>query len=155
LTRSNFTSINSLAPSYLGKELCPLAPSANVCLIRNDLTTIWCEITSSIRTRPINDEDSELDIIDPNPKSYSKALHKEEKELLLCFRPILEGSHHIDEELSLQGKRKKPDNKDTDNLDNTSTGTETDCAIMNRPIKKRSSSRTRGERSICSNQERI
>lgn len=29
----------------------PLAPTCNICLIRNDLTTVWCEVTSSVRTR--------------------------------------------------------------------------------------------------------
>lgn len=34
----------------------PLAPTCNVCLIRDDLTTLWCEVTSSIRTRSVEDE---------------------------------------------------------------------------------------------------
>lgn len=29
----------------------PIAPTCNICLIRKDLTTIWCEVTSSIRTK--------------------------------------------------------------------------------------------------------
>jgi len=77
-----------------GKRPRPLAPGCNVCLIRNDLSTIWCELTSSIRTRRFNDEDSELGIIDHNPKPAAEVLAEEpiaEKELLLCFRPILEG----------------------------------------------------------------
>lgn len=40
----------------LAGRLKPLAPTCNICLIRNDLTTIWCEVTSSIRTRSLGDE---------------------------------------------------------------------------------------------------
>mmetsp|Transcript_7367 Transcript_7367/g.10525 ORF Transcript_7367/g.10525 Transcript_7367/m.10525 type:complete len:252 (-) Transcript_7367:125-880(-) len=34
----------------------PLAPTCNVCLIRDDLTTIWCEVTSSMRTRSLQED---------------------------------------------------------------------------------------------------
>lgn len=37
----------------------PLAPTCNVCLIRDDLTTLWCEVTSSIRTRSVEDDTPE------------------------------------------------------------------------------------------------
>ena len=96
----------------------PLAPSITVRLVREDLTTIWCEITSSIRTRPPNDEDEKANIFAPvaatsvtasgnsgkpaKPSSSaiqegsesvgtSEATEIEEKEVLLCFRPIREG----------------------------------------------------------------
>lgn len=86
----------------------PLAPACNVRLIRHDLSTIWCELTSSIRTRPPNDVDNEFDIQFPsylkqhqnNQKNGSGCNEsadastesiQEEKELLLCFRPIREG----------------------------------------------------------------
>jgi len=39
----------------------PLAPTCNICLIRDDLTTIWCEVTSSIRTRSLREEISPED----------------------------------------------------------------------------------------------
>mmetsp|Transcript_21507 Transcript_21507/g.46735 ORF Transcript_21507/g.46735 Transcript_21507/m.46735 type:complete len:1021 (-) Transcript_21507:158-3220(-) len=84
----------------------PLAPACNVRLIRNDLSTIWCELTSSIRTRPKNDVYSELtsgpsselkggkngsNNNDGNESAVSSEPEQEEKELLLCFRPIREG----------------------------------------------------------------
>jgi len=85
----------------------PLAPACNVRLIRNDLSTIWCELTISIRTRPSNDVDKEFDIVLPptsssqvktlgnnlktSSDSGSESVGDDEKELLLCFRPIREG----------------------------------------------------------------
>lgn len=66
-----------------------------MCLIRKDLTTVWCEVTSSIRTRS-PDEDS------PEPtgsKSSADATPKPQiKELLLCLRPIRDGDK-VDEAL--------------------------------------------------------
>lgn len=61
-------------------------------MVRADLTTLWCELTLSIRTRHLNDEDNELGIIDLNPPTDSMSdVPKEEKELLLCFRPFFIG----------------------------------------------------------------
>lgn len=100
-----------------GKRHRPLAPSITVRLVRDDLTTIWCEITSSIRTRPPNDEDEKANIYAPVATSVtvsgnsgkpgkpsspanqegsesvdtSEGTEIEEKEILLCFRPIREG----------------------------------------------------------------
>lgn len=62
-------------------------------LIQSDLTTMWCELTASIRTRTINDEDSDLGIVDlnPPPKPNGNDEDLEEREVLLCFRPIMAG----------------------------------------------------------------
>jgi len=75
------------------KRARPMAPSRNVCLIRSDLSSIWCELTSSIRTsiaRPADDTErgsvSKEGSVEPEePEEF------EEKEILLCFRPIQEG----------------------------------------------------------------
>mmetsp|Transcript_28092 Transcript_28092/g.46512 ORF Transcript_28092/g.46512 Transcript_28092/m.46512 type:complete len:794 (+) Transcript_28092:229-2610(+) len=98
----------------------PLAPTCNICLIRDDLTTIWCEVTSSIRTRSLKDEAE-----DANPpalalpqakgskssktgssddasdeKQESKQQQPDEiKELLLCLRPIRDGEQKVDESM--------------------------------------------------------
>jgi len=107
----------------------PLAPTCNVCLIRDDLTTIWCEVTSSIRTRIIKDEifdedgESQLGESDVAPATTnsmatvsgikgsksvtSGSVNGEEqtpendhvKELLLCLRPIRDGRETVDENL--------------------------------------------------------
>lgn len=93
----------------------PLAPTCNVCLIRNDLTTIWCEVTSSIRTKDVPEDpdemndlaslsgkpakSSELDTsVDNLPKSSESDSPPtvESKELLLCLRPIRDGDKKVD-----------------------------------------------------------
>lgn len=70
-----------------------IAPGCIVQLICRDLTTLWSELTLSIRTRTRNDEASELGIFDHNPTASTHALKEQliEKEILLCFRPVLLG----------------------------------------------------------------
>ena len=51
----------------------PLAPACNISLIRDDLSTIWCELTSSIRTRSPNDMDKKLIIELPLPPTEAVA----------------------------------------------------------------------------------
>merc|ERR1711957_589727 len=76
----------------------PLAPACNICLVRNDLSTIWCELTCSIRTRPKNNSlsDEINDCSNESADSLANSL-EEEKELLLCFRPIREGGAAAEE----------------------------------------------------------
>jgi PAS domain S-box-containing protein len=128
LTESNgefplWTRVTSVIPStvltrfYLGRRK-PLAPTCNICLIRNDLTTLWCEVTSSVRTREPEeeyDESSEVDSRKPPPSQpdasrassvtnetevevlASKPEEKEGvKEILLCLRPIRDGDEKVD-----------------------------------------------------------
>lgn len=90
----NFCTLTSTAFYFIGNRPRPLAPGCFVGMICSDLTTLWCELTSSIRTRTHNDEDSELGIIDRNPKPVQKGEEEEEqveKEILLCFRPMSQG----------------------------------------------------------------
>lgn len=103
-----------------GKRPKPLAPTCNICLIRDDLTTIWCEVTSSIRTRSLKDELGEeaanssgqgsSSASDKNASSSDAGANAEEpslagagvgevKELLLCLRPIRDGEERVGEEL--------------------------------------------------------
>lgn len=97
----------------------PLAPTCNVCLIRDDLTTIWCEVTSSIRTRSLKEEDESnpfSDTISSAVMTTTTSLESSEekgtesvpsqpsgadeiKELLLCLRPIRDGEEKVDESL--------------------------------------------------------
>jgi hypothetical protein len=89
-----------------------------VCLIRNDLTTLWCEVTSSVRTREPEeefDEAFEVDSRKPPPSQpdasrassvtnetevevlVSKPEEKEGvKEILLCLRPIRDGDEKVE-----------------------------------------------------------
>jgi hypothetical protein len=96
-------------------------------LIRDDLSTIWCELTSSIRTRPSDDVDKELNIVSiqqlktanqkngqligSNESAASSEYAHEEKELLLCFRPIREGDA-VGEELRFCPQIEKNDGSD-------------------------------------------
>ncbi|KAL3779391.1 hypothetical protein HJC23_000501 [Cyclotella cryptica] len=89
----------------------PLAPACIVCLIRDDLSTLWCEVTSSIHTVHISNGDCDPAMLgrkhgapkerqksSDDTSSFKKGTATSEKpevemkELLLCFRPILEGS---------------------------------------------------------------
>jgi len=94
----------------------PLAPTCNVTLIRDDLTTILCEVTSSIRTRSLSDENCDSTLLSgsggqvcpgekgPNAVAGSDntvqggAGISDQKELLLCLRPIRDGDETIGED---------------------------------------------------------
>lgn len=100
----------------------PIAPTCNICLIRNDRSTLWCEVTSSIRYRT-KEEDQVVDDSKDGSESgitpYAKVdtekkssllspvdVDKESRhscrddngsveavqEILLCLRPIRDGS---------------------------------------------------------------
>jgi len=74
----------------------PLAPTCRMCLIRVDLTTVWCEVTSSIRNKS-SDEDVG-DIKATNSKSTeSSEPSGPDQEILLCLRPIRNSSKKVDE----------------------------------------------------------
>lgn len=101
-----------MCSSLLGMRQRPLAPTCNVCLIRDDLTTIWCEVTSSICTRSLTEEYVNLTFVSNNTSTQglssqtsssadSKSAQQRErsdsfqrdevKEFLLCLRPIRDG----------------------------------------------------------------
>eukprot|EP00562_Extubocellulus_spinifer_P004363 CAMPEP_0178523822 /NCGR_PEP_ID=MMETSP0696-20121128/29310_1 /TAXON_ID=265572 /ORGANISM="Extubocellulus spinifer, Strain CCMP396" /LENGTH=1354 /DNA_ID=CAMNT_0020155107 /DNA_START=53 /DNA_END=4117 /DNA_ORIENTATION=- len=94
----------------------PLAPTCNVCVIRKDLSTVWCEVTSSIRTRTLDDDgDGPEGTVSAGTKmsgSESTSGDNQEKapsevhELLLCFRPIRDGEEKVGEELRFVPKKK-------------------------------------------------
>jgi hypothetical protein len=91
----------------------PLAPTCNICVIRKDLSTVWCEVTSSIRTRNTEDDESGEALSSltgsGNKTSSSESGSADEQqqdnkpssthELLLCFRPIRDGEERVGEEL--------------------------------------------------------
>lgn len=105
--------IHFLTYFLLAGRLKPIAPTCNVCLVRNDQTTVWCEVTFSLRTRE-PDEDSKDDssvkgVGSKTTKSNSdKPTSTDDvqsletrtdrevvtagcKEILLCLRPIRDG----------------------------------------------------------------
>lgn len=71
-----------------------------MCLIRQDLTTVWCEVTSSVRTR-LTDEESFDSPSNPSKSSASPpdpvASREDRLEILLCLRPISNGEKNVDE----------------------------------------------------------
>lgn len=92
-----------------------------MCLIRDDLTTIWCEVTSSIRTKETPQEPEDLNATtsqsgkgtkegDTSVKSSSESdstppVIKETKELLLCLRPIRDGEGKVDEKFRFMRRK--------------------------------------------------
>jgi hypothetical protein len=85
-----------------GQQKKPLAPACRMCLIRQDLTTIWCEVTSSIGTRLVEVESPDFPSASKSgaPSEDTPVAVKEEvMELLLCIRPIRDGEKKVDESL--------------------------------------------------------
>jgi hypothetical protein len=73
-----------------------------MCLIREDLSTVWCEVTSSIRTRTSEEEDGEEKTANSKSSgsnSDTNGSKEGQLELLLCLRPIREGDKKVDESL--------------------------------------------------------
>lgn len=125
----------------------PLAPTCNVCVIRKDLSTVWCEITSSIRTCKSEDDESgealssltgsgpkasssESGSADEQPQQDEEQENKGSSthELLLCFRPIRDGEEEVGEELRFVLPEKMEIDEDeqeqasADRSSNTATG---------------------------------
>ena len=71
-----------------------------MCLIRDDLTTLWCEVTSSIRSGTVEDEncDEKSNLNLDESGEVVTAPKQEQKEVLLCLRPIRDGDK-VDESL--------------------------------------------------------
>jgi hypothetical protein len=46
--------------SIVSARLKPIAPTCNICLVRTDHTTLWCEVTSSIRSKNVDEDEDEL-----------------------------------------------------------------------------------------------
>merc|ERR1712238_422888 len=65
------------------------APTCRMWLIRDDLTTVWCEVTSSIRNKS-SDEDTREE--KPTNSKFTESSDVSgtniDQELLLCLRPI-------------------------------------------------------------------
>ncbi len=126
----------------------PLAPTCNICLIRDDLTTIWCEVTSSIRTRSLDEEQLDASTVSNSASSNqkkSKAVssnngdeqasineNTQTKELLLCLRPIRDGVEKVSEDLrfvpshkqrSVRSEKVEPINASNGNADANSSPT--------------------------------
>jgi hypothetical protein len=147
-----------------------MAPACNVRLIRHDLSTIWCELTLSIRTAAPSDVENDLNVVPPsqlkqggnkngksdnnvgsNESAASSESVQEEKELLLCFRPIREGKA-VGEELRFipkasvsdktDGSNDSPASSDTLKVASPTEGSSSNNATAKGEAKKESSSST-------------
>lgn len=136
---------------YAGRRK-PLAPTCNLCLIRDDLTTVWCEVTSSIRTRHPDEERPDLPLDSAKSKSSTTSSNQDDppqapevgvKELLLCLRPIRDGDEKVDEKHRFTGKREVSDDSNTactssgDEKKSGKSSLSTDAPVRAPPLKKR------------------
>ncbi|KAL3943651.1 MAG: hypothetical protein SGBAC_002271 [Bacillariaceae sp.] len=104
-SREEMSSSGSDTSNSNGQHKKPLAATCRMCLIRQDLTTVWCEVTSSVRTRmsdeesfdsPSNPSKSSDTLEEPAPTA---APREDQLEILLCLRPIRNGEKRADESL--------------------------------------------------------
>jgi hypothetical protein len=69
-----------------------------MCLIRDDLTTVWCEVTSSIRNKSADEDAGEEKAVNSKSTESSETSGpKTDQELLLCLRPIRNSGKKVDE----------------------------------------------------------
>ena len=125
------------------KRARPMAPSRNVCMIRSDLSSIWCELTSSIRTSIVVPDEADKDKASVSKEVSMEAEETEqlEKEILLCFRPIQEGEK-VSSDLKLNrvvkhGISESSGDAATSSTQPASTETQLDAPKKNKPPKKR------------------
>ncbi|KAL7493858.1 hypothetical protein ACHAWT_002693 [Skeletonema menzelii] len=124
------------------KRARPMAPSRNVCLIRSDLSSIWCELTSSIRTTIALPDDTERGSVSKEGSVEPEEPEQLEKEILLCFRPIQEGDK-VSPELRFNRVQVKHGISESSGDAGTSitqpASTETQLDVpKSKPLKKRS-----------------
>ena len=122
------------------KRARPMAPSRNVCLIRSDLSSIWCELTSSIRTSVALPDDAERGSVSKEGSEEQEEPVELEKEILLCFRPIQEGEK-VSTDFTFNhavkhGISESSGDAATNSTNPASTETQLDVS-KNRPLKKR------------------
>ena len=123
-----------------------------MCLIRDDLTTVWCEVTSSIRNKS-SDEDALADhaVNSKSTESSDTSGAKLDQELLLCLRPIRNSTKKVDEsfrfippakQVASAVRKESADetnkaNKITNSNNTSSTSSKQQELYKKRPPKKR------------------
>ena len=127
-----------------GRRQVPLAPACNVWLIRNDLTTIWCEVTSSVKRTTCDKSTSECDadvqMQEPDFKKQSSSMSslandtsvkaseeggektKESREFLLCLRPIRDNPEKVEETLRFRSSKNEHATQMINNDDSSNGG---------------------------------
>mmetsp|Transcript_86172 Transcript_86172/g.248839 ORF Transcript_86172/g.248839 Transcript_86172/m.248839 type:complete len:814 (+) Transcript_86172:233-2674(+) len=128
----------------------PLAPTCRICLIRSDLTTVWCEVTSSIREEvvemePVEDLQASGSVKAGESLMTGSIVKKEPvQEFLLCMRPMRDGENKADESMRLVSSLRaelSPDETPISSSGNDSNKTSDDSDSKN---KSTSSSDYRG-----------
>ena len=101
----------------------PLAPTARLCLVRADLSTLWCEVTSAMRQRSEDVDPLEMQLLDGSVQS-DPPVQKETpvQEFLLCLRPMRDGHKMADESMRLVSKLNTNDKSAVPNV--SSSGNE-------------------------------
>ena len=94
-----------------------IVPTCHICVIRHDLTTLWCEVTCSVKTRTqaeesasaTGDNNSTSAIVDEAGANIDPQMNGGNnndvgviEELLLCLRPIREGEEMVPEEIGFK-----------------------------------------------------
>lgn len=130
-----------------------IAPTCNVCLIRSDLSTLWCEVTSSLRTKDNDEEPSDSGSLVVEKRTHlsttseettqgklvsdDASTHESEqidgvekvkstpqvKEILLCLRPIRDGDAKVDEANRFKPQRTVENIVSEDNRSSEATNT--------------------------------
>ena len=126
-----------------------------MCLIRDDLTTVLCEVTSSIRNKASDEDSGEEKATNSKSGSSETSGPKMDQELLLCLRPIRNSEKKVDESFRFIPLSKQvsstisTDNPNTDDLTSTKAGetnkgekvntekASTKGSLKKRPPKKR------------------
>eukprot|EP00588_Corethron_pennatum_P012090 CAMPEP_0194279014 /NCGR_PEP_ID=MMETSP0169-20130528/13005_1 /TAXON_ID=218684 /ORGANISM="Corethron pennatum, Strain L29A3" /LENGTH=870 /DNA_ID=CAMNT_0039023357 /DNA_START=292 /DNA_END=2904 /DNA_ORIENTATION=+ len=138
------------------------APTCSICMIRSDRTTVWCEVTSSIRTRCLKTEAD--DAISPLDKPLQKVgkgsfLPCEEeppqetimmKELLLCLRPIREGEQGLPESAMQVKKPAETAEKAVQQVTSSSANTGSGSSLSDNSLRDGSGDKKKsaGERTV-------
>lgn len=151
-----------------------------MCLIRDDLTTVWCEVTSSIRNKS-SDEDGleEKAMNSKSTESSDTSGAKLDQELLLCLRPIRNSTKKVDESfrflplakqsampkdnadalVSSGGETNKEDKGDTDKNAKNSSNNASSASLKQQELYKKRPPKKRllatNADSSSSNQKRI
>jgi len=119
----------------------PLAPTCNICLIRDDLTTIWCEVTSSIRTRSRNDdslEDSEVASSNNNSGAFTSSTFEDKSKVSSSDAAISRSSMRADGIESYENNNynlASPNSSQESNDNNNNKGDMKELLLCLRPIR--------------------
>merc|ERR1711935_343667 len=102
-------------------------------LIREGLTTGWCEVTSSVRNKSSDDDTGgEKATNSKSTESSDASASKVDQEILLCLRPIRNGGKEVDESLRfLPLKKSQVPINSSSNTEEILASTHGQCPVTN------------------------